>query len=167
MELKAGSSELGAKSWKLGALITIPAGGCVAVPVSYRPKGAKGYFREWQTLRFIEETGRGSLVYFGVERVPTEGDFVGAPVVLRRLEGGGRVQAPAVNVEGIAQGPWQVFNGLEVARSADSSQLIASSSQLIASSSKLTAPSSQLAGLAAPRWRFSVAAANSDPEFEC
>lgn len=147
LELGAKSLELEARSLELGALITIPAGGCVAVPVRYRPKGGKGYFREWQTLRFLEETGRGSQVFFGVERVPVEGDFVGAPVALRRLEGGGRLQAPAVNVEGIAQGPWRVFNGLEVGELEDGSLA-------------LTAHSSPLAG---QRWRFSIGAVKGDP----
>ncbi len=132
-KLGAGSLEQSPKSSELGALITIPAGGSVAVTVRYQPKVGTGYFREWQTLRFLEETGRSSQVYFGVERVPAEGDFVREPVALRRLEGGGRLQVPAVNVQGIAQGPWRVFNGLEVSE------------------------------LGAQRWRFSVAVANSDP----
>jgi hypothetical protein len=146
-ELGAESLALGAKSSELGGLITIPAGGCVAVPVRYQPKVGTGYFREWQTLRFLEETGRSSQVYFGVERVPAEGDFMREPVALRRLEGGGRLQVPAVNVQGIAQGPWRVFNGLEVR-------------ELGVKSLELGAKSSELG---AQRWRFSMGAANSDP----
>ncbi len=110
LELAAGFKRLGAG----GKRIEIPAGGYVTVPVIYSPKTETGYFREWIKVAFREDSGRVSLVAFGVERQPEETDFTREPVAVYPLRGDGRLKPPEVNVEGPPFGPWRVFNGLEV-----------------------------------------------------
>ena len=92
--------------------LTIPAGGMVSVPASYRPRMAEGYFREWTTVRFRDECRRVSQVFFGLERRAQERDFAMQPVKVQRLVGTSRLQSPLVNIEGLPMGPWRVFNGL-------------------------------------------------------
>lgn len=110
----SGSSSLDLKlSVPTREALRIPAGGSAALPVRYTPRTEDGYFREWTTARFREQSGRVSRVAFGVERHPEEPDFKLDPVAVYPLIGDSRVQPPHLNVEGASTGTWRVFNGLQ------------------------------------------------------
>jgi hypothetical protein len=109
LKLAAGLERLGTGVPQL----TVPSGGCVTVPVIYKPNHDIGYFREWLRVEFCEKSGRVSPVAFGVERRPEVLDFTGEPVALYPLRGDSRLPSSLTKFEGKPWGSWRVFNGLE------------------------------------------------------
>jgi hypothetical protein len=116
-----------------GVRLRVPAFGSVTVPVTYKPHGEKGYFREWTMARFHVNKRQVSQVAFGLERSPQARDFSLQRVKINVLNGESRLQPPFVNHEHERVGAWRVFNGLS---------------------------GKQLEG---ERWRFSVGVPVNDP----
>ena len=150
LKIKAGRLEFFTETGLASkARVNVPAGDFVSVPAIFRPGAAEGYFRGEIEVEFAAGSGEGpmtteSRAVFGAERKPTAKDFTAAPVGLRRLSGNSRLRPFPVNAEGMAAGPWRVFNGLKVAsyepgaggaecRSIGSRTLRANSQQLQAS----------------------------------
>ena len=93
--------------------IAVPAMSMVAIPVTITPATA-GYFREYLTFEFVDETGCVSPLYFGVERTPVEGDFEGGSLELtagslegdaKKPEGGRSREAEMASQQRWPKGP--------------------------------------------------------------
>ena len=94
--------------------LEIPGLAMVSVPVEFAAQ-RDGYFREFCTVEFREASGRGSRVYFGLERWPVPGDFEVQPLRVASPPGGriGHPMFPDYRVTS-RSGPWLGINGLIV-----------------------------------------------------
>jgi hypothetical protein len=145
--------------------LTIPAGGMVAVPVSYMSKVPEGYFCEWTEACFLVNRRQVSRVTFGLERRPDEHDFLMQRVTVHPLSGDSRLQPPFVNVEGSPIGPWRVFNGLTgetVEENSEAGDLKPESEKPFKRIDGQQ-PATSNPSLEAKPWRFSVAQPINDP----
>ncbi len=83
--------------------LTVPAGGCIDLPVEFIPS-SPGYFRDEWSAAFVGAGGRRSPVVFGLETWPEAEDFISAPLALKATG---------------AVGPWTPLNGLEIRQEGD------------------------------------------------
>ena len=102
-----------------GFACTVPAGGRVDVPVTFLPS-SPDYFREDWFAEFIDDAGRRSPVFFGLERDPRQTAFTVNPLTLTPCkEDAVRFPICEGSLLGETSGPWTTLNGLKVSESAD------------------------------------------------
>ena len=99
--------------------IVVPAGGQIELPVIFAPL-TQDYFREDCLAEFIDDMGRRSPVFFGLERNPAQTLFKVEPLALMACKGGAvRFPIVADSMMGETVGPWTTLNGLRASVSDD------------------------------------------------
>ena len=93
---------------------TIPPFGRWEIPVTFTPD-VPGYFRDFWEAAFLDERGRRSPVYFGLEAMPDEDDLVPVPIE-RGPPGRGRINHSGLDGDAVTSesGAWAGINGLLV-----------------------------------------------------
>jgi len=88
--------------------------GKIEIPVSFVPK-SPGYFREYWQAEFVDDRGRRSPVYFGLEAMPQERDFIAVPMELGPVMHG-KIGHPMFDEFAVtsSSGVWEGINGLAV-----------------------------------------------------
>jgi hypothetical protein len=91
--------------------LTIPALGRLELPMTFTPTTPR-YFRDFWEASFLDEHGRRSPVYFGLEAMPDEDDFVTVPIGLWP-PGHGRINHPDLDGTAVTSesGAWKGING--------------------------------------------------------
>lgn len=96
------------------SMLTIPALGRLELPLTFTP-AATGYSRDFWEASFLDERGRRSPVYFGLETAPDEDDFAMVPIELGPPSRG-HINHP--DLDGFAitseSGAWTGINGAVV-----------------------------------------------------
>jgi hypothetical protein len=94
--------------------LTIPAMGRLDLPVTFSP-ATRGYFRDFFEASFLDDRGRRSPVFFGLEAIPAEDGFVTVPITLRPPDHG-RIDHPELDGAAVTSqsGAWTGINGLVV-----------------------------------------------------
>jgi hypothetical protein len=94
--------------------LTVPPMGRIEISVTFAPESS-GYFREYWQAAFVDENGRRSPVYFGLEAVPQEEDFAVVPIQLGPPENS-RIRHPMFDDLSVTSesGSWTGINGLVV-----------------------------------------------------
>jgi hypothetical protein len=94
--------------------LTVPPMGSIEIPVSFAPK-SPGYFREYCQVEFVDDCGRRSPLYFGLEVTPRERDFVAVPVKPGLVKHG-KIGHPMFHEFTVtsSSGVWTGINGLMV-----------------------------------------------------
>jgi hypothetical protein len=95
-------------------MLTIPALGRIDLPITFTSITTR-YFREFLEGSFLDEHGRRSPVYFGLETIPDEDDFVTVPIRLGAPEHG-PISHPDLDGSVVTSksGAWTGINGLVV-----------------------------------------------------
>lgn len=97
-------------------VITIAADSRVSVPIEFRQAQPGTYIRENFSAVFIEDHGRKSPLSFGLESMPTLGEFIETPLGLKPLDRAMITEPGAKNFRpGDRAGVWTTVNGLRVA----------------------------------------------------
>ena len=96
------------------SVLTIPALGRLELPVTFTPT-AVGYFRDFFEASFLDEHGRRSPVYFGLEAMPDEDDLLAVPLPLVQANPG-KVDHPDLDGDAVTSqsGAWTGINGVIV-----------------------------------------------------
>ena len=94
--------------------LTIPALGRIDLPITFTPITTR-YFRDFLEASFIDEYGRRSPVYFGLETIPDEDDFVTVPLKLGE-PAHGLISHPDLDGTAVTSqnGAWTGINGLVI-----------------------------------------------------
>ena len=93
--------------------ISVPPMETITVPLEFTAIAGEG-FREWVGAAFVEQSGRHSPVFFGVEREGTLADFVETPLAVHPLPGEViRFPQVAEYQSGEHVGVWSTMNGLK------------------------------------------------------
>jgi hypothetical protein len=96
-------------------VITIAAASRMSVPIELRQAQPGTYIHENFSALFIEDDGRKSPLSFGLESMPTLGEFIETPLGLKPLDSAMITEPGAKNFRpGDRAGVWTTVNGLRV-----------------------------------------------------
>jgi hypothetical protein len=143
--------------------LTIPALGRLELPVTFTPT-TPGYFRDFWEAFFLDEHGRRSPVYFGLETMPDEDDFVTVPIELGP-PGHGRINHPDLDGTAVTSesGAWKGINGAIVDEEGSDRPLSRNNTFKGRAASLHPALSPSMAGSGDPALQHSIEAKNAPP----